>query len=64
LADHLHLERFAILSYSLGGPYGMACAYAMPEHLTKVGIVSGAAVQRSARNSINEGTHRYQHAAR
>lgn len=41
-ADHLNLERFSILAYSLGGPYGMACAHAIPERLTKVGIVSGA----------------------
>lgn len=44
LVDGLNLERFAILAYSLGGPYGMACAFAIPEHLSKVGMVSGAAL--------------------
>lgn len=41
LADHLRLEYFAILGYSGGGPYAAACALAIPERLTKVGIVSG-----------------------
>lgn len=43
LADHLGLDRFAILGYSGGGPYALACALAMPERLTRVGIVSGTA---------------------
>ncbi len=42
MANHLHLERFAILGYSEGVPYAVACALAIPERLTKVGIVSGA----------------------
>lgn len=61
LADHLKIERFAILAYSLGGPYGAACAYAIPERLTKVGIISGAALFTNpdlARN-INEGTRNF-----
>ncbi|HJW90690.1 MAG TPA: alpha/beta hydrolase [Anaerolineales bacterium] len=41
LADSLGLERFAMLSYSMGGPYGIATAAAMPKRLTKVGILSG-----------------------
>ena len=44
LADHLNIERFSILAYSLRGPYGLACAFAIPERLHKVGIVSGAAL--------------------
>lgn len=43
LADHLKIERFAILAYSGGGPYGEACALSIPDRLTRVGIVSGAA---------------------
>ena len=43
LADHLHLERFAILGYSGGGPYAASCALAIPERITQVGIVSGTA---------------------
>lgn len=61
LADHLRIERFAILAYSLGGPYGAACAYAIPERLTRTGIVSGAAlftIPELVRN-VNEGTRRF-----
>ncbi|HSK66926.1 MAG TPA: alpha/beta hydrolase, partial [Anaerolineales bacterium] len=61
LADHLKIERFAILAYSLGGPYGLACAFAIPQRLAKVGIVSGAAlftVPELVKN-INEGTRRF-----
>ncbi len=61
LADHLNIERFAILAYSLGGPYGLACAYAIPERLTKVGIVSGAALftEPELMANINEGTRKF-----
>ena len=61
LADHLKIERFAILAYSLGGPYGLACAYTIPERLTKVGIVSGAALftESELMKNINEGTRRF-----
>ena len=43
LADQLGFERFAIMSYSAGSPYAAACAHALPERLTAVGIVSGVA---------------------
>ena len=43
LANHLNIERFAILAYSGGGPYGEACALSIPHLLTRVGIVSGTA---------------------
>lgn len=43
LADTLGLERFAILGWSGGGAHALACAYKLPERLTAVGIVSGAA---------------------
>ena len=42
LADHLGLERFAVLGYSGGGPYALVCALAIPHRLTHVGVVSGA----------------------
>lgn len=61
LADHLKLGRFSILAYSLGGPYGAACAVAIPDRLTKAGIVSGAAlftVPQLAGN-INPGTRSF-----
>jgi pimeloyl-ACP methyl ester carboxylesterase len=43
LADRLALARFAVLGYSGGGPYAAACAWKIPERLTRVGIVSGTA---------------------
>ncbi len=42
LADHLGLNRFAVVSVSGGGAYAAACAYAIPLRLTKVGLVSSA----------------------
>ncbi|HSL29517.1 MAG TPA: alpha/beta hydrolase [Anaerolineales bacterium] len=61
LADHLNLERFGVLAYSLGGPYAAACAYAIPERLSKVGIVSGAALFTVPEliQNVNEGTRRF-----
>ena len=61
LADHLNIECFPILAYSLGGPYAMACAHAIPERLTKVGIVSGAALftESELMKNINEGTRNF-----
>ncbi len=40
LADHLGLERFAIIAASGGGPYGLICAARFPERLTTVALVS------------------------
>ena len=61
LADHLKIERFAILAYSLGGPYGLTCAHAIHDRLTKVGIVSGSAMftEPELLKNINEGTRRF-----
>jgi pimeloyl-ACP methyl ester carboxylesterase len=41
VANELKLDRFAILGYSAGAPYTIACALAFPERLTFVGIFSG-----------------------
>jgi len=61
LADHLDIERFSILAYSLGGPYGLACAFAIPQRLHKVGIVSGAALftEPELMKNVNEGTRKF-----
>lgn len=61
LADSLNIARFPVVAYSLGGPYGMACAHAIRERLTKVGIVSGAAffTESDLVKNVNEGTRRF-----
>lgn len=61
LADHLQIERFAILAYSLGGPYGLSCAFEIPQRLTKVGILSGAALftEPDLVKNVNEGTRKF-----
>lgn len=41
LADHLGLDRFAVLAISGGGPYGEVCAFKIPERLTRTAIVCG-----------------------
>jgi pimeloyl-ACP methyl ester carboxylesterase len=41
LADHLGLGRFAMLGNSGGGPFAIACGYALPERVTAVGVMSG-----------------------
>ena len=42
LADHLHLDRFAVLAVSGGAPYAFACAYALPpERLVAATVLAG-----------------------
>ncbi len=41
LADHLNLDRFALLAFSGGAAFAAACALHIPQRLTHVGIVSG-----------------------
>jgi pimeloyl-ACP methyl ester carboxylesterase len=43
LADTLKLERFALLGHSGGGPHALACAVAIPDRLSAVGIACGFA---------------------
>lgn len=42
LADFLHLERFRVLGISGGAPYAYALAWALPEQVRAVAVVSGA----------------------
>ncbi len=42
LAGHLGIDKFAILAYSGGAPYALACALKIPERLLSAVIVSGA----------------------
>lgn len=43
LADSLRLERFAVLGWSGGGPYALACAWALPDRVITAGVISGPA---------------------
>jgi pimeloyl-ACP methyl ester carboxylesterase len=43
LADHLGLERFSIVAWSGGGPYGLACAHALGPRVRAIAAVSPAA---------------------
>src|SRR6266542_4280596 len=41
LADSLHINRFAVVGFSGGGPYALACAYKIPRRLRACGIIAG-----------------------
>jgi pimeloyl-ACP methyl ester carboxylesterase len=41
LADYLGVERFAVMGFSSGGPYAVACATLLPGRVTAAGIVAG-----------------------
>lgn len=56
LAAHLKLNTFAVMGVSGGGPYGFACAYAIPpSQLTKSAIVVGCGTWKS---ETAKGMHR------
>jgi pimeloyl-ACP methyl ester carboxylesterase len=43
LADRLGLDRFSVVGWSGGGPYALACGYALPDRVATVGLVSSPA---------------------
>jgi pimeloyl-ACP methyl ester carboxylesterase len=43
LADALGLERFSIVGWSGGGPYALACGYALPDRVDGIALVSAPA---------------------
>ncbi|KAK6361760.1 hypothetical protein TWF730_005475 [Orbilia blumenaviensis] len=44
IADYLGIQRFRVIGLSGGGPYSLACAYAVPaERLAGVGVIAGVA---------------------
>ncbi len=40
LADHLGLDQFAVIGFSSGGAHALACAWALPERITALGLIS------------------------
>lgn len=56
LADHLGLDRFAVLGHSGGSPYAAACALRLGERLSALGIACGFAP--FDRPGATEGMHR------
>jgi pimeloyl-ACP methyl ester carboxylesterase len=43
LADELGIDRFAVVGVSGGGPHALACAAVLPERVTRIGVMVGAA---------------------
>ena len=43
LADHLGLDRFAVLGWSGAGPHALACGHTLGDRITAVGVASGFA---------------------
>jgi pimeloyl-ACP methyl ester carboxylesterase len=43
LADALRLERFRVAGISGGGPFAAACAYALPDRVKSLGLISSVA---------------------
>ncbi len=43
LADSLSIDRFAVAGHSGGGPYVLACAFALPERVLAAAVISGVA---------------------
>jgi pimeloyl-ACP methyl ester carboxylesterase len=46
LADGLGIDRFAVFGMSGGGPHAAACAYALPDRVSALGLVSSPAPVR------------------
>jgi pimeloyl-ACP methyl ester carboxylesterase len=42
LADHLKLDRFSVAGHSGGGPYTLACAFALPGRVRTASVLCGA----------------------
>lgn len=66
LADKLGLDRFSVLAFSGGAPYALACALAIPQRLTAVGVVSGSGLfdKPGLTEGINRNNLRFTHLAR
>lgn len=66
LAGHLALDRFAVLGYSLGGPYAAVCARRIPDRLTRAALVSSMSPYNipGVTEDINPGTLQFLNLAR
>lgn len=53
LANHLNIDKFSIIAHSGGAPFAMACAYAIPERIANVAIVSGLAPTTLSKANID-----------
>lgn len=54
LAEHLGLEEYAVLGTSGGGPYALACAYALPsDKLKAVAVVCGMGAPDMSKKGMN-----------
>lgn len=47
VADDLNVDRFAVVGWSAGGPFALACAAALPARVTAVATIGGMAPVRS-----------------
>jgi pimeloyl-ACP methyl ester carboxylesterase len=55
LADRLDLERFAMVAWSAGGGYALACAARMPERISAVGLASCEGPYDQVPGALEEG---------
>ncbi|MFI9511256.1 alpha/beta fold hydrolase [Nocardia sp. NPDC052566] len=55
VADRLELDRFAVLGASGGGPYALACAYRLPNRVSRAVVVSSPAPFDGQARSVSEG---------
>ena len=50
LADQLALEKFALLGWSMGGQYALACAHFLAERVTRTCVIAGCLPLGDAKN--------------
>jgi pimeloyl-ACP methyl ester carboxylesterase len=55
LADRLGLDRFAVVGFSAGGGYALACAARMPERVSAVGLASCEGPYDEVPGALEEG---------